>query len=247
MKIIVVIPARYSSSRFPGKPLAIINGKPMIQHVYERVCRSKRIDNLYVATDHNRIYDVVRSFGGNVIMTSAKHTCGTDRLAECSDILKLDEDDILINVQGDEPLIKINMIEDLIEAFSSDDVYMCTLKKKITLIEEMNNPNVVKVITDKNSNAIYFSRFCIPYSRDSSVVEYYKHIGIYGYKKWFLKKFSNMSKTILEKVESLEQLRVIENGFKIKVLETKYESIGVDTLEQLEIVRKISLKEKNHE
>jgi 3-deoxy-manno-octulosonate cytidylyltransferase (CMP-KDO synthetase) len=234
MKLISIIPARYQSSRFFGKPLALINGKPMIQWVYESVSKVEKINDVYVATDDQRIFDRVVAFGGKVIMTSDKHTCGSDRLAECAEILKLNDEDIILNIQGDEPLIKEEMIEDLISTFNEPDVYMGTLKKKIEVLEEINNPNVVKVITTNNGYAMIFSRYALPYNRDGKEsVTYFKHVGAYGYKKWFLIEYSKMPKLLLETVESLEQLRVLENGYKIKVIETKFQSIGVDMPEQI--------------
>lgn len=234
MRKVALIPARYQSSRFPGKPLALINAKPMIQWVYEGVQAVDGIDELYVATDDKRIYDGVIAFGGKALMTSPNHQCGSDRLAECVEILKLDDEDIVINIQGDEPLIRKEMVETLIGAFDDPEVYMATLKKKITTESEINNSNVVKVITDVNDYAITFSRYALPFNRDNySDIIYYKHIGTYAYKKWFLKKYSEMEKSFLEKCESLEQLRAIENGYKIKVLETEFQSLGVDTQEQL--------------
>lgn len=238
-KIVAIIPSRYSSSRFPGKPLAVINGKPMIQWVYEHLVDVPEIFEVYVATDDKRIYDTVMSFGGKALMTSEKHVCGTDRLAECVDILTLDGEDIVLNIQGDEPLIRKEIVRDLIACFDSPDVYMGTLKKRIDIDSELDNPNVVKVITDTNNYAIYFSRYCLPFERDERNVFHYKHIGVYGYTADFLKKYSNMSKTPLEIAESLEQLRAIENGYKIKVKETKYQTVGVDTPEQLKIVEKL--------
>ena len=238
MKTIAIIPARYNSSRFPGKPLALISGKPMIQWVYENVSKVKELHAIYVATDHPGIFNCVKSFGGQALMTASTHTCGTDRLAECVEMLELNEEDIVLNIQGDEPLIHPQMIRDLYNIFEDFDVYMGTLKKEITKKEEENNPNVVKVITDINSNAIYFSRYCLPYERNEKKVLHYKHIGVYGYKVWFLKKYSQLEKTKLEISESLEQLRVIENGLKIRVKETLYQTIGVDTPEQLLLVEK---------
>lgn len=224
-KIIAIIPARYQSSRFPGKPLTSICGKAMIQWVYERVMSVDQIKSVYVATDDIRIFEAVENFGGNVIMTG-ECSCGTDRVYQaCKDI----EGDIILNVQGDEPLIKPEMIRDLIEAFNDSDVQMATLRKKIVNNDELDNPNVVKVITDKFDDAIYFSRFAIPFDRDKkNEIDIYKHIGIYGYKKSFLEKFVAMEQTNLEKIECLEQLRAIENGYKIRVKETIYQSIGVD-------------------
>lgn len=223
--IIAIIPARYSSSRFPGKPLADICGKPMIQRVYERVTSVEEIKSVYVATDDMRIFETVVGFGGNVIMTGGC-SCGTDRVYQaCKDI----DADIVINVQGDEPLIKPEMISDLIEAFDDSNVQMATLKKKIDNKDEIENPNVVKVITDQYGDAIYFSRYAIPYDREKKFeIDVYKHIGIYGYKKSFLEKFIALPQSTLEKTECLEQLRAIENGYKIRVKETIFQSIGVD-------------------
>lgn len=236
MKTIAIIPSRYGSSRFPGKPLALIAGKPMIQWVYENVSKAAFLDAVYVATDDQRIFDCVENFGGKALMTASTHTCGTDRLAECADILKLEDEDIVLNIQGDEPLINPQMVADLYSTFDDASVYMGTLKKLIDEAEELQNPNVVKVITDVNEYAIYFSRYCLPYERDEKKTAHFKHIGAYGYKTWFLKKYSKMPKTSLEIAESLEQLRVIENGLKIKVKETRYQTIGVDTPEQIKLV-----------
>lgn len=243
MKIVSIIPARYQSSRFPGKPLALISGKPMIQWVYENVSKVTQLNGVYVATDDQRIFATVESFGGKALMTSSAHTCGTDRLAECADILQLNDEDIILNIQGDEPLIRPEVVMDLVNTFDSESVYIGTLKKKIEDEEELNNPNVVKVITDVNDDAIYFSRYTLPYERDGKSRTHYKHIGAYGYKKWFLMKFSEMDKTELELSESLEQLRVIENGYKIRVKETKWQTVGVDTQEQIVLVEKELKKE----
>lgn len=239
MKKIIIIPSRFGSSRFPGKPLALIAGKPMIQRVYENVKNAKGIDAIYVATDDQRIFDCVTSFGGNAIMTSVNHICGTDRLAECIDILKLNDDDVVLNIQGDEPMICSQMIETLSDIFNDDSVNMGTLVKKITIEEELDDPSVVKVVTDKNGDALYFSRYCIPYERDGRKTPHYKHIGVYGYKASFLKNVSKMEKTESELSESLEQLRVLENGFKIKVRETEFDSIGVDTPQHITMIENI--------
>ena len=244
MKVVAIIPSRYGSSRFPGKPLAKILDKPMIQWVYENVLKSKLVNSVYVATDDQRIYDCVKKFNGEALMTSKNHTCGTDRLAECVNILNLSDDDIVLNIQGDEPLINNEMIQDLYSCFDTNDVYMGTLKKEIDDQKELDNPNVVKVINDINDYAIYFSRYCIPYERDNYKTKHFKHIGVYGYKVWFLKKYSTMPKTLLEVTESLEQLRVIENGFKIRIKETSFRTIGVDTPEQIKEVEK-ELKRRN--
>jgi 3-deoxy-manno-octulosonate cytidylyltransferase (CMP-KDO synthetase) len=233
MKTVAIIPSRYGSSRFPGKPLAVIAGKPMIQWVYENVSKASFLDAVYVATDDQRIFNCVEGFCGKALMTASTHTCGTDRLAECAEILKLADEDIVLNIQGDEPLINPQMVADLYSNFDDPEVYMGTLKKLIEDDDELNNPNVVKVINDVNDYAIYFSRYCLPYERDGKKSVHFKHVGAYGYKTWFLKKYSKMEKTSLEISESLEQLRVIENGMKIKVKETDYQTIGVDTPEQL--------------
>lgn len=243
MKTVAIIPARYGSSRFPGKPLARISGKPMIQRVYENVNKVKELDSIYVATDDQRIFDCVENFDGKALMTASTHICGTDRLAECVDILGLDNQDIVLNIQGDEPLINSQMILDLYSIFEDPDVYMGTLKKRIDQDNELDNPNVVKVITDINGNAIYFSRYCLPYERDGRKTIHFKHIGVYGYKVWFLKRYSKMEKSKLEMTESLEQLRVIENGLKIRVKETIYQTIGVDTPEQLQFLE-LELKKR---
>ena len=236
MRTIAILPSRYASTRFPGKPLALIKGKPMVQWVYEGVKKCEKVDEVYVATDDQRIFDCVTGFGGKAIMTSDKHTCGTDRLAECAEILNLDDDDLILNIQGDEPTVRKEMVEDLISCFDQTDVYMGTLKTLIESEEELNNPSCVKVISDKNDYAIYFSRYTIPYVRDEKnkgLIKHYKHIGAYGYKKWFLMKYSKMEKSTLEISESLEQLRVLENGYRIRVKETIYKTVGVDTPEQI--------------
>ena len=236
MKTIAIIPSRYGSTRFPGKPLALIKGKPMIQWVVENVSKTEKVDDVYVATDDKRIFDVVNGFGGKALMTSDKHTCGTDRLAECAQILNLDDEDIILNIQGDEPTFRKEMVEDLISVFDDESVYFGTLKVEIKNEEELNNPNCVKVINDLKGDAIYFSRYTIPYVRDEKnkdIVKHYKHIGAYGYKKWFLMKYSGMAKSSLEISESLEQLRAIENGYKIRVKVTEYETVGVDTPDQI--------------
>lgn len=243
-KIIAIIPARYQSSRFPGKPLALLNGKPMIQWVYENVNRVEDIMDTYVATDDVRILNSVKDFGGKAIMTSSEHRSGTDRIAECVDILKLDENDIILNVQGDEPLIQKEMMQDLISTIKDSESYMGTLKEKIRNTDDLENPNIVKVITNIHNNAIYFSRFPIPYCREKTEkMDLYRHVGVYAYRVFFLKKYIKLSESMLEKVESLEQLRVIENGYTMKVKETKSISMGVDTKEQLQIVEEIMKRE----
>lgn len=236
MNVIVVIPARYESSRFPGKPLALILGKPMIQWVYERVQNASGISGVYVATDDDRIFNTVSDFGGKAIMTG-ECSCGTDRIYQATKDMDFD---IAINVQGDEPTISSEEIELLISAFVDDKVEFATLKHCIKDPVEVCDPNVVKVLTDINDDAIYFSRGILPYNREESKenLVYYRHIGIYGYRKDFLKSFVNLPPSHLEKIEKLEQLRAIENGYKIKVLETDYSAIGVDVKEQISQVEK---------
>lgn len=241
MKFLGVIPARYGSSRLEGKPLKDINGHTMIEWVYKRAKLSK-LDEVIVATDDERIYQEVEKFGGKVMMTRKDHLNGTSRIAEVCE--KQEDFDVIINIQGDEPLIEKDMINSLIEAFEKEkDLKMGTLKYKLDSMEEIKNPNSVKVVTDKNDYAIYFSRSVIPYPRKENLDNYYKHIGIYGYKRDFVLEYRDMAATPLETSESLEQLRVLENGYKIKVLETTHKIIGVDTEEELNKVRNY-IKEK---
>lgn len=228
--IVAVIPARYQSARFPGKPLAMIAGKTMIQRVYEQVKKASGINKVVVATDDERIYNTVKQFHGEAVMTGCCN-CGTERVYEAIKNLSCE---IVVNVQGDEPLIKPEMINELIANFEDGDVVMATLCKEITAADDIGNPNIVKVIRDKNDNAMYFSRYSIPFNRDGrNDIRYFKHIGIYAYKKDLLKKYVGMEKTTLEKAENLEQLRILESGYKIKVKETIYDSIGVDTPEDI--------------
>ena len=242
MKFLGVIPARYASTRLEGKPLITIEGHPMIEWVYKRAAASS-LDKVVVATDDQRIYDAVMSFGGEAVMTSPNHTNGTSRIAEVA--AEYQDYEVIINVQGDEPLIEGAMIDALIEPFrKTSDLVMATLKHKIDTYDEVENPNNVKVITDREDYAIYFSRSPIPYPRTLDMKNYYKHVGIYGYKRDFVIEYSKMNPTDLEISESLEQLRVLENGYKIKVLDTPYKVVGVDTSEDLAKVEKI-IREKN--
>lgn len=252
MKITAIIPARYGSTRFEGKALADICGKPMIQHVYERTVRSTLVSDVVVATDDERIAAAVRKFGGRAEMTSTGHETGTDRLAEVA--ARIDSD-IIVNVQGDEPLIEPAMIDEAVEPLISDQsVVMSTLKSRIKTLHDFLSPNVVKVVTDWEGYALYFSRSPLPNFRDkwndlkdekfsSGKLLCYKHIGLYVYRKDFLLQFSQMSPTYLELAEKLEQLRVLENGYRIKVVETSHESIGVDTPADLAAVI-VKLKEQ---
>ncbi|MFQ5645514.1 MAG: 3-deoxy-manno-octulosonate cytidylyltransferase [bacterium] len=236
MKIAAIIPARYQSSRFPGKPLADINGWPMIRHVYERTKQAKHPDRVIVATDDERIKRAVEDFGGEAVMTSPEHGSGTDRLAEAAERL---EAGVIINVQGDEPLIRPEMIDQAVEPLVSDSsVEIATLKSRITDDAEINDPNVVKVVTDEENNALYFSRWPVPYNRQGAEdVNYYKHIGLYVYRKEILLKISRWKPTGLEVCECLEQLRVLEHGHKIRVRETRYSSWGVDVPVDLEAIK----------
>jgi 3-deoxy-manno-octulosonate cytidylyltransferase (CMP-KDO synthetase) len=241
MKISIIIPARYASTRFPGKPLALIQGKPMIQRAYETALKVEDVDSVFVATDDQRIVDCVNSFEGKSILTGS-FNCGSDRVQWASEQI---DSDLIVNVQGDEPLISVSMINSVIGAFRDEEVVMATLKKKITNKDELSNPNVVKVITDRFDNALYFSRYPIPFNRNGNPnVAYYKHIGIYAYKKAFLAEFVKMKQTPLELSESLEQLRTIENGFKIKVIETEEDTLGVDTPEQLNVINDMMKERK---
>ncbi len=236
MKIVGIIPSRYASTRLAGKPLKDICGKTMVQRVYEQSERASNVDQVIVATDDQRIYDTVKSFGGDVVMTSKDHQTGTDRLAEA---VKNIDADIVVNIQGDEPLIDPQMIDQAVSPLIKDNsIRMSTLKKKINSQEEIASPHVVKVVTDKDNFALYFSRAAIPYPRNNTEIDYYKHIGLYVYRKEFLLEYAKMDSTSLEEQESLEQLRVLENGYKIKVVETEYQAIGVDTPEDLEKVRR---------
>ena len=239
MKTVVIIPARLESSRLPNKVLLDICGKPLIQRVWEKVKSAKNVDDIFIATDNQKIVEVVENFGGKAILTSSKHQSGTDRIAEAVENI---DTDIVINVQGDEPLIDPNLIDEFVELFkNSYEIYFASAMNKIGSLEDLRDPNIVKVISDLKNYAIYFSRYPIPFSRDNeiSVKSYFQHIGIYGYKKDFLLKYSKLPQTFMEKTEKLEQLRAIENGFKIKMVETDYHSVGVDTLDDLQKVREI--------
>lgn len=254
MPAIVIIPSRYASTRFPGKPLCPLSGKPMIQHVYERVKEARLVQDVFVATDSKLIYDAVEGFGGRAIMTSESHQSGTDRIAEAVERLqgskyKIQDIDIVINVQGDEPLIHPQMVDDVIKLMDDEVASIGTLAKMIENEEEITDPNIVKVVFNTEGFALYFSRSPIPYHRDGQELRvkpnfYFKHIGIYAYRKDILLRFAKMSPTRLEQIEKLEQLRALENGLKIKVKETEFETIGVDTpmdLEKVERCLSISL------
>ena len=237
MNILGIIPARYASTRFPGKPLVDIAGKTMIQRVYEQAKKCVHLSEVIVATDDQRIYDHVTAFGGKAIMTSPNHQSGTDRCAEVAQIHPTYE--VVINIQGDEPYIDPEQISKVISCFNDPEAQIATLIKKVLTNEELNNANSPKVIINKNSEAIYFSRSPLPHIRGQEPQNwlqhftYYKHIGIYGYRADILQQISKLPISSLEKAESLEQLRWIENGYKIKVAETEIETIAIDTPEDL--------------
>ncbi|BEU88504.1 3-deoxy-manno-octulosonate cytidylyltransferase [Selenomonas sp. TAMA-11512] len=238
MNTICVIPARYHSTRLPGKPLALIAGKPMICRVYERAAQAAETSMTLVATDDQRIVDAVRQAGGKALLTRADHPTGTDRLAEVAQAHPNME--LIINVQGDEPLIDPKLIDRLAALFADDEkLQMATVMTKLEGEDERTNPNNVKVVVDKNGYALYFSRSLLPYPRNALAVPVYKHIGIYAYRREFLLNYAKMEPTPLEKTESLEQLRALENGYRIRVIETDSQFVGVDTPEDLAMVNKI--------
>jgi len=231
-RILGIIPARFASSRFPGKALAPLAGKAIIQHVYERASQARYLTNLIVATDDARIETAARAFGAPVRMTRADHPSGTDRIAE---VASADPASIVVNIQGDEPLIDPAAIDAAVLALLDDaDAPMGTLKRRIENPDEIANPNVVKVVTDLAGNAIYFSRYAIPYAREGGAAPLFKHIGLYVYRRDFLLSYSDLPVGPLERAEKLEQLRALENGYRIRVAETEYDSLGVDTPEDLE-------------
>ncbi len=247
MTAVVIIPARYDSTRFPGKALYPLNGIPLVQHVYERAKRSHLAEDVIVATDNKDILEKVHSFGGKAILTDKKHPSGTDRIAEVAASLNYD---IIVNVQCDEPLIRPQMIDDVITILDDTEASIGTLVKKIKRLDELINPNVVKVVIDKQGFAMYFSRSPIPFRRDKwkniseiqnskiDLKNFYKHIGIYSYRREALISFASMRPSKLEMIEKLEQLRAIENGLRIKTKETYFELHGVDTPEDIERVKK---------
>lgn len=238
MKVLCVIPARYASTRLPGKPLKLIAGKPMIQHVYEQAGKAKKPAEVLVAVDDRRVYDAVVGFGGKAVMTRKDHPNGTSRLAEVAG--KYPDADVIINVQGDEPMIPPEIIDRLAEAFEKEpDLKMATMKVRMEE-SEYDDPSAVKVVTDKNGYALYFSRSLIPYPRHKDgFFKVYKHVGIYAYTRDFVLEYAAMAPTPLEQVESLEQLRVLESGCRIKVLESDFKGVGVDTQADLDAVNKL--------
>ena len=237
MKFIGIIPARYASTRFPGKPLALLGGKPVIQHVYEKVAAV--LEAAYVATDDERIYDVVKSFGGQVVMTRTDHKSGTDRIEEAIEKIG-GEWDVVVNVQGDEPFVAKSQLDTICHCFDDPTTQIATLGKPFESMEAVQNPNSPKIVVDNMGFAMYFSRTVIPYVRGkekSSWLTHYpflKHLGIYAYRKDVLRQVTQLPQSSLEIAESLEQLRWLQNGFKIKVGTTDVETVGIDTPQDLE-------------
>ena len=241
MRVFGIIPARYGSTRLPAKVLADIAGKPLIQRVYERARRSPSLDQLVVATDDQRIYDRVKSFGGEVLLTSAAHPSGTDRVCEAARSLKVQDEDLIVNIQGDQPFFEPGMIDEVVAPLRQDPgINMGALVYPIRTPEELANPSVVKVVFDRMGFALYFSRSPMPYIISAlPQPRYYKHIGPYVYRMKFLVKFTQWERGMLEQWESLEQLRALEHGHRIKVVETRFDSQEVDTPADLEKVREM--------
>ena len=250
MKVAGIIPARYASRRFPGKPLADIGGRTMVERVYRQAAKSKVLERVVVATDDERILREVKRFGGEVSFTSSRHRSGTDRVAEVASRLKMSPDGIVVNIQGDAPLLPPGMIDRLVKPLLDHaEVNMAALCSRIREPRELANPNIVKVVLDREGFALYFSRLPIPYLRDKtsgsqlSAFSFqlsalnYKHLGPYAYRKSFLLKLAGMAPTPLEKAEKLEQLRVLENGYRIKMVKTNYDCIEVDVPADLKKVR----------
>jgi 3-deoxy-manno-octulosonate cytidylyltransferase (CMP-KDO synthetase) len=235
MRALAVIPARYASTRLPGKALIDIGGKPMIEHVYRQAARAAFLAEVWVATDDERIAAAVRAFGGNVAMTRADHPSGTDRIAEAAAGLNAD---VIVNVQGDEPMLDPGEIDAVVAPFSTDpELRMSTAAVLITRPEDISDPAAVKVVTDQHGFALYFSRLPIPLYRSDPDGPHFKHLGLYAYRKDFLLHYATLPPTPLELAERLEQLRVLENGYRIKVVTVQHDAIGVDTPEDLERVR----------
>jgi len=248
--IVGIIPARFASSRLMGKPLADIGGKPMIRHTWEQVKKSKLLNEVIVAVDDSKVYDVVKGFGANVLMTPKDLPTGSDRIAYVAK--SYSADDIIVNIQGDEPFIQPRMIDEAIEPLLFDkSVNVSTLAKIITTVEELKSKSIPKLVFDYENYALYFSRSPIPFVRDArnnleriASAEIYKHIGLYVFRKKTLMKFTKLKPTVLEQAEKLEQLRMLENGMKIKIVTTEYDSFSVDTPKDLELARKIYKKIK---
>ena len=238
MKLIAMIPARYGATRFPAKLMQDLCGKPVIVHTYQRVADTNLFDQVYVVTDDDRIENVIRKVGGKVICSQKEHNSGSDRLAEASKDLEVD---IIVNVQGDEPFTDKENLQKVIDIFANDpqkNIAVASLMERITYPDDIANPNNVKVVVNKFNEALYFSRSVIPFPRDTNTkVPYYKHIGIYAYRKDALQQFTQLPPSLLEETEKLEQLRYLENGFKIRLAVTDIPTIGIDTPEDLEKAR----------
>lgn len=231
MIIVAAIPARYAATRFPGKLMQMLGNKTIIRHVYDNTMSTGLFNDVFVVTDSDIIYKEIKDSGGKVIMSTKEHESGSDRIAEA--IAEMDID-VVVNVQGDEPFIKKEPLEKLVRLFNDDSIQVASLMRKISK-EEATNPNNVKVVTDKLGYALYFSRSIVPYQRDErTTVEYFLHVGVYAYKKNALMSFTKWPQSSLEKIEKLEQLRYLENGIKIKMSETDYNNIAIDTPEDLE-------------
>jgi 3-deoxy-manno-octulosonate cytidylyltransferase (CMP-KDO synthetase) len=243
-QVVGIVPARYASTRLPGKPLVLIQNRPMIQHVYERALKAASLERLVVATDDSRIHDAVIAFGGEVLMTSADHASGTDRVAEAARRLLLAEDALVVNIQGDEPLLEPQMVDELVAALSrAEDAPMATLAHPGTGSTDLHDPAVVKVVFDRRRQALYFSRAPIPAHRDGTATPtYFKHLGFYAYRNAFLQQFTKLPAGVLENLERLEQLRALEHGFPILVVITAFDSISVDTPVDLDHVEEIMEK-----
>lgn len=234
-KVVIVIPARLASTRFPEKILADVLGKPLIQHVYERASRAKKVSGVYAAVDDESVYQTVQSFGGKAIMTSKEHPSGTDRIASAIENISAD---YIINLQADEPLIEPEHLDLIALELLKNEHEVVTLAEIKEDMQYLNDPNVVKVVCNNKGEALYFSRSGLPYYRFKAKHDYwYKHVGVYGYTRSFLIQFSNMPKTRLEIAESLEQLRILENGFSVKVIQVESDTIGVDTIQDIEKLR----------
>ena len=238
LEIVAIIPARFGSTRFPGKPLADLDGRPMIEHVYRRATACRAVSRVIVATDDLRVATTVAGFGGQVRLTRADHPTGTDRLAEVAATLDCD---LVVNVQGDEPLLDPRAILEVVAPFTDPSISMTTLYRRIDNPAEFANPNVVKVVLDRGGYALYFSRAPIPHARDprGGWPPLYRHIGLYAYRRSALLVLASLEPTPLERAEALEQLRALEHGIRIKAVETAYDSISVDTVEELEQVRRL--------
>jgi 3-deoxy-manno-octulosonate cytidylyltransferase (CMP-KDO synthetase) len=245
--VLGVVPARYASTRLEGKVLADIGGKPMIQHVWERATQAELVDEVIIATDDERVLDAAAGFGARAVMTSPAHTCGTERVEEAA---RESSAEVVVNIQGDEPFVWPGTIDEAVQPLLDDpSIPMGTVMRKIVLEEELHDPSVVKVVTDREGFALYFSRSLIPYPRKDHRFQAYEHLGIYSFRKEFLSSFVSLEPTLLEETEVLEQLRALENGFRIKVVQTKFtgETLSVDTAQDLERAREVYARMKQDE